>query len=326
MTYSPLDRPVRAEDLYRLAEAKVLSSKGLEAAFVRTGFTPARTSWKTFFDRIFLFLGSALVLSGIIYFFAYNWDKLGRFAKFGLIEGAILATVLLAWKKSTDSLTGQTSLLSAAVLVGPLLAVYGQVYQTGADAQGLFLIWILLIVGWTVIARFSPLWLFGLTLANVWLLLYWNQILKGRFELRDTTFLLVMAFFNTIILLIWEETALRGVQWLRPRWYPGIIATAAVFYLTLFSIWSVFERDGAGWFYLPVVGILLAYSYLRTRDLFILAISFLSIIITVTSFFVRTFDIDEGMYFYLGLMVAGMTAGAVALLRNIQKRWTKRPI
>ena len=47
----------------------------------------------------------------------------------------------------------------AAVAVGALLAVFGQTYQTGADPFELFLTWALLIVPWTLAARFEPLYL-----------------------------------------------------------------------------------------------------------------------------------------------------------------------
>jgi uncharacterized membrane protein len=324
LTENPLDRQAGAEDLYRLAEGKVLAPEGLEAALAHAGITPSRASWKAALDRVLLFLGSALILSGVIYFFAFNWDNLGRFAKFGLIEGAMLVALIIAWTKDLESLTGRISLLAAAVLLGPLLAVYGQVYQTGADAHGLFLAWVLLISGWVVMGRTSPLWLLCWALINVWLFLYWDQILRGRIEADETLFFLFMAFLNTLLLLLWEEAAKWGIEWLKPRWYPGIIGTAAVFFTTIFSVLSIFERRRVAWVYVPVLGILLVHSYARTRNLFTLSIAFLSLIVTVMSIII-SFEPGEGDYLFLGLVVAGMTAAAAWLLRTIQKKWAGRP-
>jgi uncharacterized membrane protein len=43
--------------------------------------------------------------------------------------------------------------------VGVLQAVFGQIYETGADSYVLFLIWALLIIGWVAIGGYAPLWL-----------------------------------------------------------------------------------------------------------------------------------------------------------------------
>ena len=49
-----------------------------------------------------------------------------------------------------DAVAGRISLFATAFLSGILLAVFGQVYQTGADPYGLFLAWALLILPWAV--------------------------------------------------------------------------------------------------------------------------------------------------------------------------------
>ncbi|HEX8537209.1 MAG TPA: DUF2157 domain-containing protein, partial [Cystobacter sp.] len=174
----PLDLAATPERLHALARAGVLSPAALEQASRLAVATPGPAAWRRFLSTVLLGFGSLLVLSGVIYFFAYNWAALHRFGKMGLLLAAILASCAAAWRLG-ETLAGQFALLFAAVLVGPLLAVYGQAYQTGADPYELFLGWGLLILPWVALARFAPLWLLQLLLVNTGLCLFWFQVADG---------------------------------------------------------------------------------------------------------------------------------------------------
>ena len=50
---------------------------------------------------------AALLAAGVIFFFAYNWDAIGRFAKFGLVEGLLVASVVAAWLAGPGQDRGQ---------------------------------------------------------------------------------------------------------------------------------------------------------------------------------------------------------------------------
>ena len=53
----------------------------------------ARLPWREWVERLLLFLGVALLLAGVIFFFAYNWRDLSPARKFGVIEGALVLCV-----------------------------------------------------------------------------------------------------------------------------------------------------------------------------------------------------------------------------------------
>lgn len=74
---------------------------------------------------------------------------------------------------------GKAWLGAGVVLTGVLLAVIGQIYQTGADSELLFAGWALLALPWVVIARAPWVWLFWLVLLNTSLALF----LVGRFDI-----------------------------------------------------------------------------------------------------------------------------------------------
>lgn len=80
----------------------------------------------------------------------------------------------------------------------------GQIYQTGADSELLFLAWAALILPWVLASRAPWLWLFWLLLGNAALLLY----VAGRFEIW-TFFVLADSLFWAP--LLFNATAL--VPW-----------------------------------------------------------------------------------------------------------------
>ncbi|MET0346849.1 MAG: DUF2157 domain-containing protein [Casimicrobiaceae bacterium] len=61
--------------------------------------------------------------------------------------------IALAVWRGLDTLPGKAALVVAALLVGALLALVGQVYQTGADRFELFAAWAVAIVAWVLVAR-----------------------------------------------------------------------------------------------------------------------------------------------------------------------------
>nr|WP_241878821.1 DUF2157 domain-containing protein [Psychrobacter sp. PraFG1]UNK05419.1 DUF2157 domain-containing protein [Psychrobacter sp. PraFG1] len=81
---------------------------------------------------------------------AYNWTAMGKMGKFALVQSALIVSVLgyvaFAYKRSTVSAQHKTYLIEplllliASVVVGSLLALFGQIYQTGADSWQLFLL------------------------------------------------------------------------------------------------------------------------------------------------------------------------------------------
>ncbi len=220
MTKDLLDLDATPERLQALAAAGVLPPQALEHALALAVASPPRPLWRRFLSTALLGLGTLLVLSGVIYFFAFNWAALHRYGKFGLLMAAIAAAALTAWRLG-ERPAGQFALLFAAVLVGPLLAVYGQAYQTGADPYELFFGWGVLIVPWVVLARFGPLWLFELVLANTAVMLFWGQVLD---EPSPASLELTLAVLNGAAWSANELLAHRQVPWLQGRWMPRVLA------------------------------------------------------------------------------------------------------
>ncbi|MGB6008317.1 GDYXXLXY domain-containing protein [Castellaniella sp.] len=117
-------------------------------------------------------LAAVLAGSALVSWVAANWPRMGPQARLALVQGVLALSVVLAaglaWRGSrwAGMLTGL-----AALATGVLLALVGQIYQTGADRWQLFLLWAALITPWLLLVRSVFLVLLWAVLLNlaVWL-------------------------------------------------------------------------------------------------------------------------------------------------------------
>lgn len=253
----PLDTPVVPAVLHRLGERGTLSADARRLGAEALDAPPSPRAWAGFADNLLLFLGAALLLAGTIYFFAYNWDALGRFLQLGLLGGAIAAAVACAALPGRlERASGQAFLLGAAVLVGPLLGVFGTTYQTGADPFELFVAWAGLTLAWAGVARLPALWVVQVVLWNTALALYWTQVVDPQSDDERMLGVHLATVMNGAAWLVWEVLRLRGVGWMAARWTPRVLAVGALVPAVGTTVaWIVDDLDTA---YLPGVLLLAA--------------------------------------------------------------------
>jgi uncharacterized membrane protein len=293
------------------------AAPGRERDLLRAaGIAPSRADWRAFLSLLTLWLGVAALAAAIIFFFAFNWDALSRFAKFGLVEGAILAALIACWRLDLDAPAGKAVLVLLSLLAGALLALTGQVYQTGADAWELFAWWALLILPWVAVSRFSPHWLLWLAIADLALFFY---SYAGLFRDTDALFWSLLAF-NAAALAGWEAAHRAGIAWLRDDWPPRLVSVPAAIAATGLGLSAVLD-DGhwMGLFgFLLWIACVAAWYRLVRLDLFMLAGAILSAIIVVAGFMIRHL-LGEGApgYLMVGLLIAGMAGGGATWLRAI---------
>lgn len=331
MSYNQFDSQGHLADLRAIAEAGHLSPSAFERACHLANLFPSIHSWRSFFDHLFLFLGAILLLSGVIFFFAYNWEDLTRFHKFAVLEIAILLLVLLAWHKKLETLSGKAVTLSAAILFGPLLAVFGQTYQTGADPYQLFLGWAALIFVWVVISRFSGLWLLWLLIMNVGIALYLQLRLSIWDFFSNTTAYQILFLFNLAALSAWEFGKHLKIDWMQNRWLPRLIGCLCLIYITIAMMHFItsssyrLERDQLLMFtpfiYLITVPVMLWIYQRFIHDLLILAAGLFSGIVIVTTFIARILERHSGSFLLLAFLVVVLSVSAATWLRYLSKNW-----
>ncbi|ESQ16029.1 MAG TPA: DUF2157 domain-containing protein [Chromatiaceae bacterium] len=342
-----LTRPATSARLRQIAMQLRWRPLVYRRALQLVGVPPDAERWRQLAERFLLLFASLMICTGIAALFAYNWAELDRFVKFGAIEIGILGCVALAWYRGLDALSGQSALFGASALVGLLLAVYGQTYQTGADPYGLFLSWALLILGWAIIGRQPGIWMLMVILANLSLILYWEQVLYPQenfaaglatvlgplvrlteafsdFRLAQLVFVL-----NAAILILWEWFA-GSVIWMQGRWFPRLVAILALSAIVATTLILIFgglvslsrwlHSMAPVWFAVFVLGCLWYYRR-RRYDLFMLSICLLAIVLVVTSAVARLLGDGFEVALILALLVIGQTAASAYWLRAVARSW-----
>lgn len=330
-TPSPLDSPANQENLVRLAQRGILDAPALERALQISGDSPDRDRWARFLDLLLLVFGTGSLVSGIFFFFAFNWTRLHRFTKLGMLEIAILGTVGLAFWRGLDRMSGKIALGAAGLLVGVLLAVYGQIYQTGADSYRLFLYWALLIAGWVWISKFVPLWFIWIVLLNITLGTYWFQVVGDV----DNRLNLLVFILNGVPILGWELARRAGMDWVNSRWPPRLVALPVFLALVLPTI-SAFSgfvnpfeppdslQNVMVLLYLGLTALVI-YVYSQVRlDRFMLTVCAFGLMMTVNTLVSRFFDIGVGTLLCLSALFIIEAAVVVILLRRVSSAWEAR--
>lgn len=305
------------------AEQGHIAQPDISRALALAEVLPSRGAWRHFLDQLLLWMGLILVASGLIFFLAYNWNDLGRYAKFALAEVLLVAALLFVWRLGLDRTSGKAALFGACILLGALLALIGQTYQTGADTFELFGIWAAMILPWVLVGRSTSLWLLWLILINVAITLYF-QTFPGIFGILFNTerVLWVLFAFNSAALLVWEIVAARGVEWLSQRWEPRLLASASGGFVTALVIAQILDTHDAGIWAAPAwfVWLTIAWAVYRRyiKDVFMLAGGVLSVIVVVATFFGKhVSNNNAGGFLLVGLIVIVLSAAGGWWLKNL---------
>lgn len=237
------DPDLGPRDLQVLRSAGLVSARGYAAA---VGAVRDETFWARWGSRALLALGAGQFLAGVVFFFAYNWNDLSDIAKFTTVEAALLIAVAGALLVGLDRVFGQTLLIAASVLTGVLLAVIGQVYQTGADAFELFAVWALFILPWVIVSRSAVHWLLWLVVAETALALYGGQVLMvvSGVNLGEVW---VLVGVTVALALVGRELAVRyGLAWLSAHWTRLVLLFASLVALFIPAAAHVVDIDEFG--------------------------------------------------------------------------------
>jgi uncharacterized membrane protein len=216
---------LRLDDLHRLRDAGLVPAERFLAAAARLRDGPR---WEAWGRRALLAAGLSHLLAGVIFFFAFNWADLSSMAKFALLGGGTAAAALAAILVRLDSPAGQALLISASVLIGGLLAVIGQVYQTGADTYELFAFWALLILPWVAVSRSAAHWVVWLVVAGLAAWFYGADILMPTQRLRWETLTAGVALRPAVALALREAALVRGWSWIGASWERLLLLGAAL--------------------------------------------------------------------------------------------------
>jgi uncharacterized membrane protein len=144
----------------RLGLADIAAEHRLDAQAVRrlealAGLHDEPASLAAWLPRGVAVVAAALGGLGIVFWIAANWDTLGRFGRFALLQAFVVVMCAGAlWKPAARAPLGLLALLA----IGALFAYFGQTYQTGADPWQLFAVWAVLALPLCLATRSDVLW------------------------------------------------------------------------------------------------------------------------------------------------------------------------
>jgi len=230
--------------LLRWAEGGHLRAQQVQQVAALAPLHPARADWLAAGERLCLWGGALLLALAVVFFFAYNWADLHHFAKLGIAVMALLACVVAALAAQPTGRVWQAALVSAAVCVGALLALIGQIYQTGADIWELFAAWCALMLPFVLLARAWPGWLLCLLVANVCVLRLWSigGTLQWGWESDTSTPLTLLLALNGCCCVL----AVRYQRWMlaHPSHYvERMAASLVVLWATVGAVLGILEIE-----------------------------------------------------------------------------------
>jgi hypothetical protein len=323
----PLERPLSRSRAIALLEARALPpAAGHELVAVCEARAPWRApdaaGWRRFFETHLLAIGVVFVAVAAVFFFAANWSALSGWTRLGIVSTSIAASSAVAVRLGLDRLAGKAALTLSGLLIGPVLAVYGQIYQTGADSYELFVGWALLLLPFTLLVRWSALVLFHLALVELAWVLFTTQVWGVHFFEAPLAWG-TLALFN---IMAFFATELARQQGFGHRTLPRVFLVAALLLIGPRAGRELHAlADGAG-VQLWIVGSLLCValsvvvvSVRRRRDVFGLAATGVTLVLSALpavlellkdsfggSWRARTFaEVIAGAFVMVGIFVVG---------------------
>lgn len=320
MNWTPDQRAL----LLRLAEAGELGRAQLAHASGQGALQPTPAEWRGLVDRVFAFGAALLLTAAAVFFLAYNWEAMHRFARLGLVIAVLAACCGGALLARPQGIGWRAALFGACVATGAVLALLGQTYQTGADVWELFAAWAVLMLPLTWLSRSTASWVLWLGVANLALMRALSQSLWWGFldTLSNAHALLVIAAFNLIVLLVFEGFARMLIA--RPaRWMHRLAALGVLGPLcagAMLGWWESEFRVVAATFAVAA-GLAAAVYHRARRDLPILALAVYGGIAVLAAGVVKLLRVESFLSLNLvGLFIIGASAAAGVWLAGLHRQ------
>jgi len=310
---------IQRKDILIIRNNSTLTENAFDSALKEKVY-PHKEAWQKFLKLFFITLGIGFSVSGIVFFFAYNWADLHRFSKIGITQGLLIATTFIALLPKFHVNIRRIILSGSAVMVGVLFAVFGQIYQTGANAYDFFLAWTVFITLWVIVLNFAPLWLLYLILVNTTFILFALQVAGDWSAVLVLTVLFILNASVVFIAHLFQNRGKASV----PMWFLNTVSLAALSFATIGIVVGIFipyQHD----FSILVILTLMAFVWgirqgLKTKRVFYLSVIPFSVLVIIAALLINLSN-GEMMFLMVSLfIIAGVTL-VIKNLLDIQKKW-----
>ncbi|MYL65726.1 DUF2157 domain-containing protein [Bacillus hwajinpoensis] len=217
-------------------------------------------------------LGLSLLISSVIYFFASNWQGIGRIEKIGLAIGLMLlffvgATILSRFQHSHRFLERWLWLIGT-IAFGVSVALIGQTYNSHADSYLLYLIWLVPAVVFGALTGYKAFYVLGFLLSQ--LAYYFYVFPTSYFPDWQSETALILVFIYLLFTHGWFF--LSRSPWLRSNWimFGSFCFIHYVFIASSFGYWEY--STIMAWLYVGygLISVFL-WKHREEKELFILS-------------------------------------------------------
>ncbi len=321
------ERKITLDDLWCLADRGLTATSNWQhlIRLIRDD-----SVWRLWIYRMLLVLGTLHVLAGVMFFFAFNWDDLSKTAQFTLLFSGVGGSFCFWWLLEPDSRVGELAGTGATFLTGVLMAVFGQIYQTGADAHDLFMAWALLTLPWAIVSR-SPIHiLVWIIIADVAYGLFANQVIRPLWGVSSPALLMINASI-LVVTLATVTVAARKYTNLLPWWLSGVLILGIALHLGAagwLAAFNVADNVGKTDLYLEELlislslqGAMFAYFFKPQPNIFGCTMAQAAFISTVTLYvLVKIADAISGTAGFDLILMSAIVAGASALFIYVARQ------
>ncbi|MCA0988362.1 GDYXXLXY domain-containing protein [Guptibacillus algicola] len=201
----------------------------------------------------------SLLISSIIYFFASNWYVFERTEKIFLAAILMVSFFLFSFVLSrfqhSHRFLERWLWVAGAIAFGISVAVIGQTYNSHADSYLLYLVWLLPVLAFAILARYQPLFVlaFLLTVAAYFFFVFPTSYDPGWTEFQEFGFLVLFLSFCHLWFFLSRS------KYLQSKWIEyGSFGIMHVLFLTQSFGYSSYSQVIA-WMY---IGYILTSLYL----------------------------------------------------------------
>lgn len=318
--------------LYELAAQHQLDATATKKLQALAGLNNEPTRLAYWLPRGVAVLAAALGGLGIIFWIAANWDTLGRFGRFALLQFIFLVLCVGALlKPAARTPLGLLALLS----IGGLFAYFGQTYQTGADPWQLFAVWAVLALPLCLSIRSDVLWtpwaLVVVTGISLWIHAHTSH--SWRVAPQDLD-VYSIGWGATVLLIFGLSPVLRHLSGTGP-WAFRTSVTLGTMMITTTALTALFQSDGLTLYWMGLVLLMAAAGGLSTEKLFeiygLSAVGLgLNVMLTcglVRLLFFKNHGIDWfAALIIIGLAAAGLLAGTVSVLLRLSRSYAGKGV
>lgn len=203
--------PLTRASLNALCDAGGISPGAWQKAMEYCGFRPDGKAWLAYWRQLCLLGGALFFVAGVVCFIAWNWGAMTPLARMALTGAVVASSGLGAVLLGPETRLGRVLLLVCGLAVGPMLAVFGQTYQTGAELWELFRVWTAVLVLLALAGRQAGLWFVAWLAANMFGALWLGRALGSPLDALVQT-LIVPEWLVAIacVVVCWEWAAYRA--------------------------------------------------------------------------------------------------------------------